>query len=119
MFSRSCSILLFLVALEQHLNVTAKILSPGRCVEVKWIKIESADCAIKYEVTLKDSIGAEIEKSHGYNIASMKMCNILPKIRVISVQLTAQFRTVSKTVTTIVIDEGIFLSEDKIFRMSG
>ena len=119
MFLLSFRCLLFLVKLEEPLKLKAERLPNSTCVKVNWRKIESGACKVKYLVKLKDPYGKEVDKSYGYNIGTMKMCNILPHEQVTHVQLTVQFRRVMKTVTAIVGGNGMFSSRKEIFTTRG
>ena len=88
--------------LEKPLNLKVERLPNGGCVKVNWNKIESGACKVKYIVTLRDAYGKDVDKSYEYNIGEMKICNISSHVHVTDVELTVQFRTVSKTVTAIV-----------------
>jgi len=108
-----------LLKLEEPLNLKAERLSNGTCVKVNWKKIKSGACKVKYLVKLKDPYGKEVDKSYGYNIGAMKMCNILPHEHVTHVELTVQFRRVMKTVTAIVGGNGMLSSRKEIFTTLG
>ena len=111
--------LIFLVKLEQPLNLKAEKLPNGGCFKVNWKKIESASCKVKYLVKLKDAYGMEVDRSYGYNIGEMKMCNFLPHVHVTNVELTVQFRRVTKTVTAIVGGNGMLSSRKEAFTTLG
>ena len=85
--------------LEKPLNLTAKRLQNSSCFEVKWRRLESAACDVKYAVTLKDVHGKEINKSNGINIGKMKVCSALQHVNVAEVQLTVKFRKMTKNLS--------------------
>ena len=105
--------------LEQPLNLKAERLQNGGCVKVQWKKVESAACMVKYLIKLKDVYGKVVDRSYGYNIGSMSMCNVLPHVRVTQAQLTAKFGKVEKTVTAVVGGNGTLLSRKEVFTTLG
>ena len=101
------------------MNLKAERLPNGGCVKATWKKIESAECKVKYLMTLKDAYGKIVDVNYGHNIKEMKMCNVLPHVHITEVQLMVQFRTVSKTVTANIRDDGLFPSQKKIYPTRG
>ena len=81
--------------------------------------MKSAACKVKYLVKLKDAYGNEVDKSYGYNIGEMKMCNVLPHVHVADVELTVHFRTVEKTVTTTVGGNRMLSSRKEVLTTPG
>ena len=67
------------------------------CVRVKWNKVASGTCRVKYEVKLKDAAGTVKYTSEGMNIGEKMQCNIPTNVNISQVQLTMSFKTVTKT----------------------
>ena len=76
----------------------------AKCVEVKWNKVESGACYVKYEVVLKSASGSVEYRHSGYNIGEMKMCSFLTFNSVTDVQLTVRFKSTSRSATAKVSD---------------
>ena len=76
----------------------------GGCFEVKWNKVESGACYVKYEVVLKSASGSNEYNYSGYNIAEINECSILTYSNVTDVQLTVRFKSTSRNVTAKVSD---------------
>ena len=74
------------------------------CVEVKWNKVESGACYVKYEVLLKNASGSNEYGNSGYNIGKMTMCRFATYSNVTDVQLTVSFKSTSRNVTAKVSD---------------
>ena len=88
--------------LNNQLHLTAKRLHNSSCIEVKWRRIESAACDVKYVVSLKDSHGMESNKSVWTNVEEAKVCSASQYVT--EVQLTVKFRKMSKTITAFVAE---------------
>ena len=76
----------------------------AKCIEVKWNKVESGACYVKYEVVLKSASGSNEYSNYGYNIGEMTMCRFTTYINVTDVQLTVRFKSTSRNVTAKVSD---------------
>ena len=76
----------------------------AKCIEVKWNRVESGACYVKYEVVLKSASGHDEYSSSGYNIGNMIICSFLTFIGVTDVQLTVSFKSTSRNVTAKVSD---------------
>ena len=76
----------------------------AKCVEVKWKKVESGACYVKYEVVLKNASGSNEYEEAGYNIGNMKICSFLTFSNVTDVQLIVSFKSTSRNVTAKVSD---------------
>ena len=85
--------------LNKPFNIKAEKLSKDRCVEVKWNKAESGACYVKYEVKFKNASGNYLYHETGYNIAEINKCNLPTFVNITEIQLTASFRSTSKTFT--------------------
>ena len=83
--------------MDQPFNIKAEKLSKDRCVEVKWNKAESGACYVKYEVKFKNASGNYLYTETGYNIVETKKCNLPTFVNITEIQLTASFRSTSKT----------------------
>ena len=81
--------------------------SVDQCVDVKWNKLESGGCLVKYDVKFKNESGDYLHNETGYNIGEMKMCNLTSYDNITEVQLTVSFRNTSKTVTAIVLSQAV------------
>ena len=71
----------------------------AKCVEVKWNKVESGACYVKYEVVLLNASGSIEYSDSGFSIGKMTMCSFTPYSNVTDVQLTVSFKSTSRNVT--------------------
>ena len=85
-------------------GLTAGKFGGAKCIEVKWNKVESGACYVKYEVVLKSASGIDEYSNSGYNIGEMAMCSFLTYSNVTDVQLTVSFKSTSRNVTAKVSD---------------
>ena len=85
--------------LDKPFDIKAGKLAKDRCVEVKWNKAESGACYVKYEVKFKNVSGNYLYNETGYNIAEMRKCNLPTFVNITEIQLTATFKSTSKTFT--------------------
>ena len=76
----------------------------AKCIEVKWNKVESGACYVKYEVVLKNASGSNEYSFSGYNIGEIAKCSFLSYSTVTDVQLTVSFKSISRNVTAKVSD---------------
>jgi len=88
-----------LLKLDMDLGLKAGKIRGAKCVEVKWNKVESGACYVKYEVVLKSASGSVECSNLGYNIGNMTMCREAPYSNVTDVQLTVSFKSTSKSST--------------------
>jgi len=88
-----------LVKLDMDLGLKAGKIGGAKCVEVKWNKVDSGACYVKYEVVLKSASGSVECSNLGYNIGNMTMCREAPYSNVTDVQLTVSFKSTSKSST--------------------
>ena len=92
------------VKLDMDFGLKAENIEGARCVEVKWNKVESGACYVKYEVVLKSTSGRNEYSNYGYNIGEMTMCRFTTYSNVTNVQLTVTFKSTSKNFTAEVSD---------------
>ena len=85
--------------MDKSLNLRAGKIAEFQCVEVKWNKLISGACFVKYEVKLNDASKKQIYNKKGNNFGEMKICNLTKFDDVIDVQLTVTFKTLSKSIT--------------------
>ena len=85
-------------------GLTAGKVERAKCVEVKWNKVESGACYVKYEVVLKNASGSNEYSFSGYDIGNMTMCSFLTFTNITDVQLTVSFKSTSRNVTAKVSD---------------
>ena len=85
-------------------GLKAAKIAGAKCVEVKWNKVESGACYVKYEVVLKNASGSYEYGKAGYNIGEMTMCRFLTFGSVTDVQLTVSFKSTSRIVNAKVSD---------------
>ena len=71
----------------------------AKCIEVKWNKVETGACYVKYEVVLKSASESNVYGKTGYNIGEMTICSFLTYSNVTDVQLTVSFKSTSRNVT--------------------
>jgi len=70
----------------------------AKCIEVKWNKVESGACYVKYEVVLKSASGSNEYSYSGYNIGEIAKCSFLTYSNVTDVQLTVSFKSITRKV---------------------
>ena len=92
------------VKLDMDFGLKAEKIGGAKCVEVKWNKVESGVCYVKYEVVLKSASGSNEYSNSGYNIGEMTMCRFTTYSNVTDVQLTVTFKSTSKHFTAEVSD---------------
>ena len=85
--------------MDKPYHLRAGKIAEFKCVEVKWNKLESGACFVKYDVKLYDASRKQIYNKKGNNFGEMKICNLTKFDDVIDVQLTVTFKTLSKSVT--------------------
>ena len=84
----------------KYLDVQARKLIKEKCVEVKWKKVESGACYVKYLVKALDSSGRVLFFGEGFNIDGMMICAPDFHINITDVELTVSFKNASKSFTT-------------------
>ena len=89
----------FAVNFDLNFGLKAKKVASSQCVEVNWYKAESGACNVKYTVALKNPLGDDLYSITGSNIDEVKICDLPTLTSVTDVQLTATFKTISKSVT--------------------
>jgi len=62
-----------LLKLDMDFGLKAGKIGGAKCIEVKWNKVESGACYVKYEVVLKSASGSNEYNNSGYNIGEMTM----------------------------------------------
>ena len=92
------------VKLDMDFGLKAGKIGGAKCIEVKWNKVESGACYVKYEVVLKSASGSAQYSSSAFNIGEMTMCSFLNFSSVTDVQLTVSFKSTSRNVTAKVSD---------------
>ena len=89
----------FLVKLDKPFHLKVKRIAASKCIEVKWMKLNSGACIVRYAVALKSSSGEVLFNMAGKNIEKKKICNLSSYNRITDVQLTVSFKGISKVVT--------------------
>ena len=74
------------------------------CVRVKWNKIASGNCLVKYEVQFKDNTGTVRYTNDGTNIGEKTRCNIPAGVNISHVQLRISFKSVAKNFNVNVLE---------------
>ena len=74
------------------------------CVSVKWNKIASGACFVRYEVQYKDSAGRVKYTSHGTNIGETRQCNIPTGVNISQVRLRIIFHSIAKNFNVNVLE---------------
>ena len=87
------------VKLDMDFGLKAGKLGRAGCVEVKWNKVESGACYVKYEVVFKNASGSNEYSYSGYNIGEIAKCSFLTFSSVTDFQLTVSFKSTSRNVT--------------------
>ena len=77
------------------------------CVRVKWNKIASGNCFVKYEVQYKDNAGTVRYTNDGTNIGETRRCRIPAGVNITQVQLKISFKSVAKNFTINVLEGAI------------
>jgi len=93
-----------LLKLDMNFGLKARKIEGVNCVEVKWNKVKSGACYVKYEVVFKNASGSNEYSYSGYNIGEMTMCSFLTFSSVTDFQLTVSFKSTSRYVTANVSD---------------
>ena len=93
-----CYDLFFAVKVDKPYHLRAGKIAEFKCVEVKWNKLESGACFVKYDVKLYDASRKQIYNKKGNNIGEMKICNLTTFEDISDVQLTVKFKTLSKSI---------------------
>jgi len=88
-----------LLKLDMDFGLKAGKIGGAKCVEVKWNRVESGACYVKYEVLLKSVTGSAQYSDFGYNIGEMTMCRFAAYSNVTDVQLKISFKSTSRNVT--------------------
>ena len=87
-----------IVRFGMDFGLRAVKVAESKCVEVKWNKVESGVCYVKYQVVLRNASGSAICNETGYNIGEMMMCNLSSTRIITNVQLTVSFKATTKNV---------------------
>ena len=85
--------------LDKTFNLKAGKIAASKCVEVKWDKVESGACFVKYDVKLKDAFGNQLYNKILYNIGELKMCNLSDIATIANVELMVSFKSTYKNIT--------------------
>ena len=83
------------VKLNKPLDLKAVRLVESNCIDIKWNKVESGACTVKYDVKLKDASGKYCHNKTGYNIREMKICNVKDFANITHVEMMASFKNVT------------------------
>ena len=75
------------------------------CVRVKWNKIASGTCSVKYEVQFKDSTGTVRYTNGGTKIGEKTQCNIPAGVNISQIRLKISFKSVAKNFNVNVLEE--------------
>ena len=105
------------VKLDIDFGLKAEKIRGAKCVEVKWTQVEAGACFVNYEVVLKSASGSEEFSNSGYNIGNMTMCRDATYSNVTDVQLTASFKSMSKSSTAKVSDTSVSTPSSTIHGM--
>ena len=97
----------FAVKLDVDFGLKAGKAVGGRCVNVRWNKVEAGACYVKYDVVLRNASGGYQYSDSGYNIGEMIMCSFATFSNVTDVQLTVSFKGTSTNVTATVSETPI------------
>ena len=95
------------VKLDIDFGLKARRIGGARCVEVKWNKVASGACYVKYEVVLRSASGSDTYSNSGYNIGEMTAYSFAAFSNVTDAQLTVTFKATSANVTANVSDTPI------------
>ena len=87
------------VKLDMDFGLKTGKIGGAKCIEVKWNKVESGACYVKYEVVLKSASGSNEYSYSGYNIGEIAKCSFLTYSNVTDVQLTVSFKFITRRVT--------------------
>ena len=83
------------VKLDKPLDLKAVRLVESNCIDIKWNKVESGACIVKYDVKLKDASGNYYHNKVGYNIREMKFCNVTDFDIITNVEMVVNFKNVT------------------------
>jgi len=93
-----------LLKLDMDFGLKTGKIGGAKCIEVKWNKVESGACYVKYEVVLKSASGSNEYSYSGYNIGEIAKCSFLTYSNVTDVQLTVSFKSITRNITAKVSD---------------
>ena len=100
--------------LDAAINPQAGKPSTG-CVRVKWNKIASGTCSVKYEVQFKDNTGTVRYTNDGTNIGEKTQCNIPNGVNISQVQLKISFKSVVKNFNVNVLEGPLPEAKGELF----
>ena len=85
------------------------------CVLVKWNKIASGTCSVKYEVQFKDNTGTVRYTNDGINIGEKTRCNIPAGVNISDVQLRISFKSAAKNFNVNVLEGPVPKAKGELF----
>ena len=100
--------------LDAAINPQAGKPSSG-CVRVKWNKIASGTCSVKYEVQFKDNTGTVRYTNDGTNIGEKTQCNIPAGVNISQIQLKISFKSVAKNFNVNVLEGPLPEAKGELF----
>ena len=80
---------------EKRIDLKVVRLVESNCIDIKWNKVESGACIVKYDVKLRDASGKYYHNKSGYNIREMKICNVKDFANITNVEMMASFKNVT------------------------
>ena len=95
---------------DKDLGIKAGKKKEEGCIEVKWTRLESGACYVKYEVKFKNELGTFAYTEVGYNVNEMDKCKIPSNMNITEIQLTVSFKSESKSFTVPVSEGPIVVS---------
>ena len=87
------------VKLDKPFDLKAGKLVASKCVEVKWNKVESGACFVKYDVKLKDAFGNQLYNKIVYNSGELNLCSLSDIATIANVELMVSFKSTHKSAT--------------------
>ena len=88
---------------DKDLGIKAGKKKEEGCVEVKWKRLESGACYVKYEVKFQNASGSFVYSEVGYNVNEMIKCNMSTGLNITKVQMTVSFKNASRNFTVSVL----------------
>ena len=97
------------VTLERNYNLRAGKIAQSKCVEVRWNKVPSGACRVRYDTKFADISGKEISKQHGFNSDHIKLCGLERFDEITQVELTVTYKIMKKVIITQVSNKPLAL----------
>ena len=88
-----------IVNLDRQFHLRMEKENGSQCFNVKWSRLQSGACSVKYEVTVKSASGNNVYNGSGYDIDYVQICNLTVDTNITDVYLNVSFNKSFKIVT--------------------